>query len=164
MIRLRQLLILLLMPIAAWSGLPQIGCRCSNGTVLRYCPMVSNAFVQKGMDCQETEATAELHSCCCDSSDSSETSDCCNVDSKPSSENGRQCTLKSCCCTPILLGGPIRISIDAIDVPDLDRSLDAFNLFESVHFVCYTSQSMVWTDTGPPSTADLIVLLGHRLI
>ena len=161
MIRFRQLLILLLMPIAAWSGLPRIGCRCSNGTVLRYCPMVSNPFVRKGMDCQETGAKTELHSCCCDSS---ETSDCYKGDSKPSSKNGSQSTLKSCCCSPILLGGPSRISIDAMNVPDLDRSLDAFNLFESVHFVCYTSQRIVWTDTGPPATADLIVLLGHRLI
>ena len=161
MIRFRQLLILLLMPIAAWSGLPQIGCRCSNGTILRYCPMVSNPFVRKGMDCQETGTKAELRSCCCDSS---ETSDCCKGASKPSSKNGSQSTLKSCCCSPILLGGPSRISIDAIDVPDLNRSLDVFNLFESVHFVYSTSLGRVWTDTGPPATPDLIVLLGHRLI
>ena len=161
MIRFRQLFILLLMPIAAWSGLPQIGCRCSNGTVLRYCPMVSNPFVRKGMDCRESGTKAGLHSCCCDSSG---TGDCCKGASGPSSKNGSQSTLNSCCCSPILLGGPSRISIDAIDVPDLDRSLDAFNLFESVHFVCITPQGLVWTDTGPPETADLIVLLGHRLI
>ena len=161
MIRYRQLLILLLMPIAAWSGLPQIGCRCANGTVLRYCPMVSNPFVRKGLDCQKTGVKAELHSCCCDSG---QTSDCCKGDSGQSSKDRSQSTLKSCCCTPILLGVPSRISIAAIDVPDLDRSLDAFNLFESVRFVCSTFLARVWTETGPPASADLIVLLGHRLI
>ena len=161
MIRFRQLLILLLMPITAWSGLPQIGCRCADGTILRHCPMVSNSFFGMGMDCQENEATAELHSCCCDTG---KTSDCCKGPSRPSGEKGSQSTLKSCRCTPMLLGGPSRMAIDAIDVPDLDRSFDALNLFETVHFVCTVPQGLVWADTGPPETPDLIVLLGHRLI
>ena len=149
------------MPLAAWSGLPQIGCRCSNGTVLRYCPMVSNPFVRKGMDCQESEAKSEKHPCCCNST---KISDCCKGDSKTSSEDGRLCSLKSCCCTSVLLGGPSRTTIDAIEVPNQDQSLDAFNPFETNHFVSCTLQELVWTDAGPPVTTDLIVLLGHRLI
>ena len=161
MIRFRPLLILLLMPLAAWSGLPQIGCRCSNGTVLRYCPMVSNPFVRKGMDSQESEAKSEKHPCCCNST---KISDCCKGDSKTSSEYGRLCFLKSCCCTSVLLGGPSRTTIDAIEVPNQDQSFEALNLLESAHFVCCALQELVWTDTGPPATADLIVLFSHRLI
>ena len=162
MIHLRQLLVLLLMPLSAWSGLPQVGCRCSNGDILTHCPKLSRALISIQVVNVANTSTGNPHSCCCESV---ETSDCCRKASKQSKHNDPHCSAKACHCSAVLLDAPSRVSDNEVSLPDLNQRLVTLDLFVSLRLASLAHHGFAGTFiTGPPKTTDLIVLLGHRLI
>lgn len=111
----RLLTILILLPVTVVSGMPLVGCRCSNGEVHLSCPKL-RAEQQKSATntalCGTLKPAAQ-QSCCGDEPG------CCGSKSSESPSEGESCCAPGCRCTPVLLTAEIGPKLTKVCLPDV---------------------------------------------
>ena len=156
---LRQLLILAMVPLTLWSGMPHQACRCSNGEIHLFCPRLN-----------PSQAAAEPAGCvspsCCTSSKGEGRKSCCG-DSQNShgSQDGAKCCAAGCKCTAVYLAPEGSSVAKNVDVPKLTQfGLVAISA-SAIRLPRFAPADLsVRIDTGPRVPDDLIVLYERWLI
>ena len=114
----RLLTILTLLPMTATSGMPHVGCRCSNGEIRWYCPKLKAQQSQKSVEatscCKSSKNTART-SCC----GGSQGANCICTSSRNAKSDAESCCTDGCKCTPVLITSDVGPKIAKVSVPDL---------------------------------------------
>ncbi|MDB5347357.1 MAG: hypothetical protein JWP89_5734 [Schlesneria sp.] len=112
---LKQLLILAFVPLTAWSGMPHLACRCSNGEVRLFCPRM-NLQTNKQSSCGSVADRSEQKSCCGRNNGA-----CCSSSSsgKGSSSQRPECCVTGCRCTPVYLANETGPTLKKVVLPEL---------------------------------------------
>lgn len=153
---LRRLLILALVPLTAWAGMPHLACRCSNGSVRLYCPKLAS---QLKSDCQSASDPDTKKSCC-----TSGKSSCCCAASKKASGPESACCDLGCHCTPVLLEPSVSPALKKAALPELVQ-LDLVALpAAQVQLPRITRVDFRALNSGPRVPDDLIILCERWLI
>lgn len=114
----RLLTILILLPVTVLSGMPYVGCRCSNGEVHLSCPKLRAKQSQKASDstvCCVTQTPSTENSCCAGNQSTS----CCKSKGKTVPGEGESCCADGCRCTPVLITAEVGPKLAKVSVPDL---------------------------------------------
>lgn len=153
---LRQLMILALVPVTAWSGTPHVACRCSSGEVRLFCPKLYDS-ASRSMSHAGCCSTAGQISCCV-------TGGCCESGKKSPHQTEPSCCADTCHCTPVILAADASTKPKVENLPDIQQ----------VEFlpitVCVICQPLVTRvdlsgiDPIPLVPDDLVVLTGRWLI
>lgn len=122
----RLLTILILLPVTVVSGMPLVGCRCSNGEVHLSCPKLRAEQSQKASAATAlcgTQRPAVQQSCCGDEQNTG----CCGSKSGELPSEGESCCAPGCRCTPVLLTAEIGPKLTKVCLPDAVQ-LDLANI------------------------------------
>ena len=114
----RLLTILILLPVTVVSGMPLVGCRCSNGEVRLSCPKLRAEQSRKAsgqIACCEVQKPAAQKSCC----GGKQNSGCCGSKSGKSPSEGESCCAAGCHCTQVLLTAEVGPKLTKTCVPDV---------------------------------------------
>lgn len=153
---LRRLLILALVPLTAWAGMPHLACRCSNGSVRLYCPKLAS---QMNSDCQRTPHQDAKKSCC-----TSGKASCCCGASKKASDQESACCGSGCHCTPVLLEQSVSPALKKAVLPVLVQ-LDLVALLAvPVQLPRITRVDFRALNSEPRVPDDLVILCERWLI
>jgi hypothetical protein len=167
MFLLRQLLILAMVPLTMWSGMPHQACRCSNGEVHLFCPRLNQSQAAKDV------AESAPPSCCASSKvegqefccSGSQGTACCGSHTGDGSQKGAQCCAAGCKCTAIYVAPENSSIAKNVSVPDLTQ----FGLLAipapAIRLPRIAPVELsIRIDTGPRVPDDLIVLYERWLI
>lgn len=160
----RLLTILALMPLTAWSGMPHVACRCSNGEIHLACPRLNQAKVVSDTAssniCQKATNAITHRSCC----GGAKVSKCCGSSTGESSDQGAGCCADGCRCTPVLLQADVGTTLKKVCLPEL-TSLDLANLsLPVIRETRSTPVELSVFDAGPRAPIDIVVLYERWLI
>lgn len=154
---LRLMMILALVPMTAWSGMPQIACRCSSGEIRLFCPKLrQSASLMNSGCCSSGEQQA---SCCATHS----AGGCCGSDKKDRDQDPAVCG-DTCHCTPVILAADASIKPKFENLPDVQQ-VEFLPL--AVCAICEPLAARVdmsGVDPIPLVPDDLVVLTGRWLI
>ena len=167
MFLLRQLLILAMVPLTMWSGMPHQACRCSNGEIRLFCPRLNQS--QAAADQPKSDSTlccasskVESWKSCCGGSQGAA---CCGSHDSEGSQKGAQCCAAGCKCTAIYIAPDGSSVAKNVSVPELAQIA---LLAIPVPAICLPRFApvdlSVQIDTGPRVPDDLIVLFERWLI
>lgn len=162
MIVLRQIMVIALMPVVAWTGMPQVACKCSTGEIRLSCPRLNSASLNLPSQtstaacCRPTPAASRVNKpaagCCC-----------CAVAKTQESQHAT-CSLRGCYCTRIVLAAG-DLTITTI------KGAASTGMFEFAQLPAFaihlpqTVQSAVNSfDTGPPPQNDINLVFQRLLI
>lgn len=113
-------MILALVPLTAWSGMPHVACRCSNGEVHLFCPRLneSSAKTEQAVTgpesgCQSAGQT-DHKSCCASTAGGTR----CGSQVNGSGEQGESCCAAGCRCTAVCLASEISSTVKKISSPE----------------------------------------------
>ena len=159
----RQLTILTLMPLVAWSGMPDVGCRCSNGEIRRNCPKLAQSTLVASSNTRASKS-GNCQSCC---GGNATTRSCCQSVKRATSQSENlpvSCCAENCRCMPVLLEGDggARLNTPKASVPVPAEFLPI--PVAVVRLPRMTEVDRVAIDTGPHESEDLIVLFERFLI
>lgn len=160
MIFLRQLMILALVPLTAWSGTPHVACRCSTGEVRLFCPKMYQSAASITSQASCGSADSQQTSCC----GMRVANGCCGSGKRSHHQKQSSCCADTCRCTPVILAADDSLKPKIDILPDLQQ----FELLPII--VCTLSQpqttrvDLSGIDTVTRVPDDLIVLTGHWLI
>lgn len=171
MILLRQLMILALVPVTAWSGMPHVACRCSNGEVHLFCPRLNEAQAAT----EPTAARQKLadSSSCCKSPKnassksgcgSTEGGTCCGSQSSGSNDQGAGCCAAGCHCTAVYISFETGPTLKKVSVPELTQFVLAAAPVSVIRLPRVTRVDLGSAETAPRVPDDLIVLYERWLI
>ena len=162
MIFLRQLMILALMPLAVWNGMPHVACRCSNGEVRLYCPKLNQSpTVSDSPVCGNSSHIAVYQSCC----GTAQGTKCCGSQGRETSHQGTECRAAGCRCTAIYLQSDVGPVLKVLSVSEWTQFASAVVPMSVVHFPRETRRVHLSSiDSGPRVPDDLIVLFERWLI
>jgi len=157
---LRQLMILALVPLTAWSGSPHVACRCSTGEIRLFCSRMSQAASPSNSNGGSSSADSQQTSCC----GARVANGCCGSGKKSQKQQPSSCCADTCHCTPVILAADTGLKPNIEILPDLQQ-IELLPLI-----VCTMSQphaarvDLCDIDPIPLVPDDLIVLTGHWLI
>ena len=170
MILLRQLMILALVPITAWSGMPHVACRCSNGEVKLFCSRLNEGqSVHQPTAAGQTPADssycclskqADHKSCCARASGGS----CCGSRGIDSNHQGASCCAAGCHCTAVYVPSETGPTLKKVSMPELTEFMLAAVPVPVIHLPRVVRVDLGSTETGPRVPDDLIVLFERWLI
>ena len=164
---LRQLMILAMVPLTVWSGMPHQACRCSNGEIRLFCPRLNQS--QAAADPSKSDSTScctqskvEGRKSCCGGSRGVA---CCGSHDGDGSQKGAQCCAAGCQCTAVYVSPENSSVAKNVSVPDLTQ----FGLLaipaSAIRLPRFAPVELsIRIDTGPRVPDDLIVLYERWLI
>jgi hypothetical protein len=158
-------MILSLMPLTAWSGMPDIACRCSNGEIRLHCPMLNQPKLVVNHSSEGIASKGGDRRSCCGGSGASR--HCCQTAKRAANKSENQspsCCAETCRCTPIIVEGNSGAKLKTEDIPafsDVDFVQIAVLI---VRLPRLTRTDLVVIDSGPDRAHDLIVLFERFLI
>ncbi len=157
---LRPLMILALVPLMAWSGMPHVACRCSTGEVRLFCPKMYQSASPSKSQASCGSADSQQASCC----GASVASGCRGSGKKSQNQKQPSCCADTCHCTPVILAADTGLKPKIEILPDLQQ----IELLPIT--VCTLSQphaahvDLSGIDPIPLVPDDLVVLTGRWLI
>jgi len=149
---IRLLLVLSLMPVMAFGGMPQVACRCSNGALLLHCCKLV----------QSKRATANGPSCC--ESRQNAAPKCCSRASEKTGTKQVICCDSGCTCTPVWITadvGPVLGKVRAPEPAQFDLSVVSIAPREDSRQALVISKTI---DTGPLVAIDFVLAYERFLI
>lgn len=163
---LRQIMIVALMPVMAWSGAPHVACQCSTGEVRLFCPRLHSP----ALDFRCNHSNNSSASCCsqaaassCD--ETSETECCCCRAKAAQTTPQSSCCSQSCRCTPIVLPASNATAPKSESVSSVCRADFAAQTVSCMHLPRVVNVRVNSHDTGPPPLpVDIIVLFARFVI
>ena len=159
----RLLTILILLPVTVVSGMPLVGCRCSNGEVRLFCPKLRAEQSRKAsgeIACCETQKPAAQKSCCTGNQSTS----CCGSKSSKSPSEGESCCADGCHCTPVLLIAEVGPKLTKACVPDVFQHVLANIAATEGILVRVARVEISRVESKPDVPIDRIVLFERFLI
>ncbi|MDB5347414.1 MAG: hypothetical protein JWP89_5791 [Schlesneria sp.] len=112
---LRQFLILALVPITAWGGMPHLACRCSSGEVRVFCSRMGQQSKDRvQVACSSDSSSRERKPCCRGNG-----ALCCTSSTSSSGLQGSECCASGCRCTPVYLQGDAGTTLKKVALPEL---------------------------------------------
>ena len=152
---LRQLMILALVPLTAWSGMPHVACRCSNGEVRFFCTRMNQQAQQNSATCGGTERKS-----CCGGNGRT----WCGSAASVTGQQGTECCAADCRCTPIYFQTEAGPTLKKVVLPELMQlDLAAIPAIEiRLPRIMRVDLSTLKSDQRVPD--DLIVLCERWLI
>ena len=158
----RLLTILTLLPVTAMSGVPIVGCRCSNGDVRLSCPKLRAEQSRKASEatgCSDSPKVAARKSCC----GGSQGAGCCGANSKSAGE-GESCCADGCRCTPVLLKSEVGPNLAKVCVPELVQH-DLANISATAGMLVRIARiDISRVESKPDVPIDFVVLYERFLI
>lgn len=112
---LQRLLILAIVPLAAWNGMPHVACRCSNGEIRLFCSQMNQQAKPRKAGATECISNSSERKSCCHGGEGT----CCSVPPADSSERKTECCAAGCQCTPICIQTDTSTLHKKIDLPDV---------------------------------------------
>jgi hypothetical protein len=110
---LKQLLILAFVPLTAWSGMPQLACRCSNGEIRFFCSRLSlQSRERNSAACRPAACSSPRKSCC-------ERSPGTHCSSAKSTTQASECYVTGCRCTLVYLQNGTSATLKKVVLPEL---------------------------------------------
>lgn len=161
MFLLRQLMILALMPLAVWNGMPHVACRCSNGEVRLYCPRLNQSQTVADSPACGNSSNGETHKSCCGAAQGKK---CCGSQGSGTSHQGAECCAAGCRCTAVYIQSDVGPVLKVVSVPEWTQFALAVVPMSVVHFPRVTQVDLSSIDTNPRVPDDLIVLYERWLI
>lgn len=111
---LRQFLILALVPITAWAGMPHLACRCSNGEVRLFCSRMGQQSKDHARGACSSSSSPERKSCC-----RGNAAACCGSSTGAVNRQGSECCVSGCRCTPVYLEGDASTTLKKVVLPEV---------------------------------------------
>jgi hypothetical protein len=100
-------------PLTAWSGMPHLACRCSNGEIRFFCMRLSLPSGERNSAACGTAANSSTRKSCCGRVAGA----CCS--SSTASSQGSECCATGCRCTPVYLQNDTGPTLKKIVLPEL---------------------------------------------
>lgn len=157
----RLLLVLALMPVTAYSGLPHIACRCSNGDLHLYCPKLTRATQSCRSQSSSANSAQKATRSCCHCA-SQETLACDKADEPQGCE--ATCCQGSCQCTAVALAddaGPVPVKVL---VPEVVQAVLEFVPFLNIQELNDSCRASLVADIEPHSAVDIVIVYERILI
>jgi hypothetical protein len=150
---LKQLLILAFVPLTAWSGMPHLACRCSNGGIRFFCSRLSlQSRERNSATCRTADSASPRKSCCERSA---------GTRSAKSSPPGSACRATDCRCTPVCLQNDTAPTLRKVVLPEF---VHFASLIPSV--TVFRRPRLARVDLGPlkvdPRVPDDLISLCER--
>lgn len=162
---LRQITVLVLMPLMAWPGMPKVACRCSTGEFRLFCSRINTAVDAFG-GCHSTSCAAKAgrqpsasvpqsgcqSGCCCQSAHR-------QTNSLPTS-----CGSSGCRCTPVFLASnsATKPSTESVPLPLQGEYLVDVTVAIPAQVGC--PREALRFDVGPPLMTRNLVVLYQRFL
>lgn len=159
----RLLTILILLPVTVLSGMPRVGCRCSNGEVHLSCPKLRAEQSKRASDataCCDSQKPAAQKSCC----GGKQSTGCCGSNSRKSPNEDESCCEAGCRCTPVLLKTEVALKLAKACVPDLAQHDLANTSVTASLLVRVARIEICRIEAKPDVPIDLVVLYERFLI
>ena len=161
MFLLRQLMILALMPLAVWNGVPHVACRCSNGEFRLYCPKLNQSQAVADSSACGNSSDGAVHKSCCGAAHGKK---CCGAQASGTSHQGAECCAAGCRCTAVYIQSDVGSVLKVVNVSEWTQLALAVVPMSVVHFPRVTRVDLSSIDTNPRVPDDLIVLCERWLI
>ena len=167
MFLLRQLLILAMVPLTMWSGMPHQACRCSNGEIHLFCPRLNQS--QAAADQPKSDSTScctspkvEGRKSCCGGSQGVT---CCGSHAGDGRQNGVQCCAAECNCTAVYVSPENSSVAKNVSVSELTQFGLVAIPVSAIRLPRFALADLsVQIDTRPRVPDDLFVLFERWLI
>lgn len=163
---LRQTMILVLMPLTAWTGMPQLACQCSTGEIRLNCSrLISSA---RARSIEKTPADSN-RSCCqrvaaVERVAKSTARSCCGTTKQSQASKQIGSTALECRCVAIVLtvasvpNAKFTCQIDSNPIGFVPRTIGLAQAMFTMRSISNPR------DTGPPVSGDLIVFFERLLV
>ncbi len=155
----RLLLVLALMPVTAYSGMPRVACQCSNGELRLHCPKLEQATTASASRihcCQRQQNVAPRSRCC--------RSQAAHAESNPPIADQAASCESGCQCTPVWLASDVGPTLSKVTAPEpVQIDLYSVPMVASGH----SQQAFVTSkaiDTGPVVAIDFVIAYERFLI